>query len=204
MKEILTEKQKAVLEFIQRQITDRGHSPTIREIGEKFSIQSTNGVRTHLNALIKKGYLKKERFISRGLELTQSLTEGVGRLPLVGSVPAGLPIDAIENIEGEIALDLSFLPRGESFSLTVIGESMKGAGIFDGDIVLVKKQRVAQKGDIVVAIIDGEATVKRFFPSEKSIRLQPENNDFEPIIVNKRSGDFRIAGKVVGLLRRMT
>ncbi len=204
MKEILTEKQKAVLEFIQRQITDRGHSPTIREIGEKFSIQSTNGVRTHLNALIKKGYLKKERFISRGLELTQSLTEGVGRLPLVGSVPAGLPIDAIENIEGEIALDLSFLPRGESFTLTVIGESMKDAGILSGDIVLVKKQKVAQKGDIVVAIIDGEATVKRYFPSEKSIRLQPENKDFEPIIVTKKSGDFRIAGKVVGLLRRMT
>ena len=182
---------------------DRGHSPTIREIGEKFGIQSTNGVRTHLNALIKKGYLKKEKFISRGLELTQSLTEGVGRIPLVGSVPAGLPIDAIENIEGEIALDLSFLPRGESFTLTVIGDSMKDAGILDGDLVLVKKQRVAQKRDIVVAIIDGEATVKRYFPSEKSIRLQPENKDFKPIIVNKRSGDFRIAGIVVGLLRRM-
>ncbi|MFH2049485.1 MAG: transcriptional repressor LexA [bacterium] len=204
MKVSLTEKQKAVLEFIQQQITDRGNSPTIREIGEKFGIQSTNGVRTHLTALIKKGYLKKERFISRGLELTQSLTEGVGRLPLVGSVPAGLPIDAIENIEGEIAIDLSFLPRGESFSLNIIGDSMKDAGILNGDIVLVKKQRVAQKGDIVVAIIDGEATVKRYFPSEKSIRLQPENKDFEPIIVNKKSGDFRIAGKVVGLLRRMT
>jgi len=204
LKENLTDRQKAIFEFIQRQITDRGHSPTIREIGEKFGINSTNGVRTHLNALIKKGYLKKERFISRGLELTQSLTEGVGRLPLVGSVPAGMPIDAIENIEGEIALDLSFLPRGDSFSLTVMGDSMKDAGIFDGDLVLVKKQRVAQKGDIVVAIIDGEATVKRFFPSEKSIRLQPENKDFKPIIVNKKSGEFRIAGKVVGLLRRMT
>jgi len=204
LKENLTDRQKAIFEFIQRQITDRGHSPTIREIGEKFGINSTNGVRTHLNALIKKGYLKKERFISRGVEITQSLPEGVGRLPLVGSVSAGMPIDAIENIEGEIALDLSFLPRGDSFSLTVMGDSMKDAGIFDGDLVLVKKQRVAQKGDIVVAIIDGEATVKRFFPSEKSIRLQPENKDFKPIIVNKKSGEFRIAGKVVGLLRRMT
>ncbi len=203
MKANLTDKQKAVLEFIQNQITDRGNSPTIREIGEYFGIQSTNGVRTHLNALIKKGYLKKEKFISRGLELTQSLTEGVGRLPLVGSVPAGLPIDAIENVEGEIALDLSFLPRGESFTLTVMGDSMKDAGILDGDLVLVKKQRVAKKRDIVVAIIDGEATVKRYFPSEKSIRLQPENEDFDPIIVNKKSGDFRIAGIVVGLLRRM-
>ena len=203
MKVSLTNKQNKVLEFIQHQIMDRGHSPTIREIGEKFGIQSTNGVRTHLNALIKKGYLKKEKFISRGLELTQSLTEGVGRIPLVGSVPAGLPIDAIENIEGEIALDLSFLPRGESFTLTVVGDSMKDAGILDGDLVLVKKQRVAQKRDIVVAIIDGEATIKRYFPSEKSIRLQPENKDFKPIIVNKRSGDFRIAGIVVGLLRRM-
>ena len=203
MKISLTDKQKKVLEFIQRQITDRGHSPTIREIGEKFGIQSTNGVRTHLNALIKKGYLKKEKFISRGIELTQSLTEGVGRIPLVGSVPAGLPIDAIENIEGEIALDLSFLPRGESFTLTVVGDSMKDAGIIDGDLVLVKKQRTAHKRDIVIAIINGEATVKRYFPSEKSIRLQPENKDFKPIIVNKISGDFRIAGIVVGLLRRM-
>jgi len=202
MKKALTEKQRGVLEFIQNQISSRGHPPTVREIGKQFGIRSTNGVRTHLAALIKKGYLKKERFISRGLELTRSLS-GIGRVPMVGLVPAGAPIDAIENIEGEIALDLSFLPKGDSFTLKVVGDSMKGAGIFDGDLVIVKKQQVAQKGDIVVAIIGGEATVKRYYRSGKTIRLEPENKAYEPIIVDKHSGEFRIAGKVVGLLRRM-
>ncbi len=203
MKTTLTPKQKAVLEYIEKQVAERGHPPTIREIGRKFAISSTNGVRTHLTALIKKGYLKKEKFISRGLELTRTLATSVGRVPLVGAVPAGQPIDAIENVEGEIAVDLSFLPREESFSLRVVGNSMHDAGIFDGDLVLVKKQRVAQKGDIVVAIIGGEATVKRYFPEGKRIRLQPENDAFDPIYVDKHSGEFRIAGKVVGLLRRL-
>jgi len=204
MKKELTDKQRSVLEFIESRITERGHCPTIREIGTQFGITSTNGVRTHLTALIQKGYIKKEQYISRGLELMRPLAAGVGRLPLVGSVPAGLPIDAQENIEGEIALDLSFLPKGDSFSLKVIGDSMKNAGIFSGDLVLVKKQSVAQRGDIVVAIINGEATVKRYFPESDHIRLQPENDDFEPILVDKKAQEFRIAGKVVGLLRRMS
>jgi len=204
MKKTLTDKQRLVLEFIENQILHKGHSPTIREIGKKFGISSTNGVRTHLTALIKKGYLKKENFISRGLELTRSIAADIGRVPLVGSVPAGQPIDAIENIEGDIALDLSFLPSGDSFSLYVKGDSMRDAGIFDGDLVLVKKQAVAQKGDIVVAVINGEATVKRYYPEGKKIRLQPANDAFEPIIVSKKSGEFRIAGKVVGLMRKIS
>lgn len=202
MKAALTDRQRVILEFIEQRITAHGSSPTIREIGERFSIRSTNGVRQHLAALIKKGYLRKHDFLSRGLELTRSMATEIGRIPLVGSVPAGNPIDAIENIEGDIAVDLSFLPKGDSFSLTVVGHSMKDAGILDGDLVLVKKQPVAKKGDVVVAIIDGEATVKRYFPEGKQVRLQPENDDFDPIIVNKTSGDFRIAGIVVGLLRR--
>ncbi len=203
MKKALTDRQRAILEFIQEQITGHGSSPTIREIGDKFGIASTNGVRQHLSALIKKGYLKKHQYISRGLELTRRLASNVATVRLVGSVPAGEPIDAIENIEGEFALDDSFLPHGESFTLRVKGDSMRDAGIFDGDFVLVQKQAVARKGDIVVAIINGEATVKRYLPEGKQIRLQPENDDFEPIIVSKRSGEFRIAGKVVGLLRKM-
>lgn len=198
----LTDRQREILEYIESQITGRGSSPTIREIGKQFKIRSTNGVRQHLSALIKKGYLKKHEFISRGLELTRNLASQIGRVPLVGSVPAGNPIDSVENIEGEIALDLSFIPKGESFSLTVTGDSMKGAGIFDGDVVIVHKQEVAQKGQIVVAVIDGEATVKRYFPEGKQIRLQPENDEFDPIMVDRRSGEFRIAGRVVGLLRR--
>ncbi len=203
VKTALTRKQRLVLEFVRQQITSRGHPPTVREIGRQFGIKSTNGVRSHLTALIRKGYLKKERFISRGLELTYN-TAGIGRVPLVGAVPAGVPIDAVENIEGEIALDLSFLPRGDRFTLRIIGDSMTGAGIFDGDLVIVKKQQVAQKGDIVVALVGGEATVKRYFPSGKTIRLQPENDEFEPIIISKHSREFRIAGKVVGLLRKIS
>ena len=202
MKKTLTDKQRAVLEFIEEHIAARGQPPTVREIGYRFGIRSTNGVRTHLAALIKKGYLKKERFISRGLQLTRPLPSA-GRVPIVGTVPAGRPIDAIENIEGEVAVDTSFLPRGDSFTLRVVGDSMKDAGIFDGDLVLVRKQQVAQKGDIVVAVIGGEATVKRYYPVGKSVRLEPANEDFDPILVDKRSGDFRIAGKVVGLLRKL-
>jgi repressor LexA len=203
MKPDLTDKQRSVLEFIEEQISQRGHCPTIREIGAVFKITSTNGVRTHLTALIRKGYLKKEEYVSRGLELVRPLAGPVGKLAIVGSVPAGKPIDAIENIEGEIAVDTSFLPKGESFSLRVSGMSMKNAGILDGDIVMVKKQSVAQKGDIVVALINGEATVKRYIPEGTQIRLQPENEEFQPIVVKKGSGEFRIAGKVVGLLRKM-
>ncbi len=173
MNKKLTDKQRAVFEFIRGQIRDRGLSPTIREIGQRFGISSTNGVRLHLSALIKKGYLRKHPLISRGLELTQSLVGEVGRLPLVGSVPAGTPIDAVENHEGEIAVDRTFLPKGDTFTLRVIGDSMKDAGIFDKDFVIVRKQQVARSGEIVVAIIGGEATVKRYYPEGKQVRLQP-------------------------------
>ena len=200
---ILTDRQRAVLEFIEARIIDRGQPPTIREIGARFKISSTNGVRTHLTALVKKGFLKKQRLVSRGLELTRSLTKGAGTVPLVGSVPAGVPIDAIENIEGEIALDLSFLPKGDSFSLRVVGESMKDAGIFNNDLVLVRKQQVANKGDIVVALLNGEATVKTYLPDGDTIILQPANDAFEPIVVQKSSGEFQLVGRVVGLLRRI-
>jgi repressor LexA len=202
MKQELTNRQKQVLDFIEKHIHKFGNSPTIREIGRNLSITSTNGVRTHLEALIKKGYLKKTELISRGLTLAKKVSQGISRVPLVGSAPAGSPIDAAENIEGEIAVDDSFLPQGESFTLTVMGESMKNAGIFNGDLVLVKKQEIADRGDIVVAIIDGEATIKRYIPEGNHIRLQPENDSFEPIIVGQDVGEFRIAGKVVGLLRR--
>ena len=203
LKTKLTDKQRQVLQFIKDQVSSRGSAPTIREIGKYMGITSTNGVRLHLTALIKKGYLKKQQFIARGLELTTSVATDIKQVPLVGSVPAGAPIDAIENIESEIILDASFAPKGDSFTLRVVGHSMRDAGILDGDIVLVQKQQVARKGDIVVAIIGDEATVKRYFPEGSQIRLQPENDDFEPIIVNKRSREFRIAGKVVGLMRKM-
>ena len=199
----LTKRQRAILEFVGEQITGKGSPPTIREIGERFGITSTNGVRQHIDALIRKGHLVKDEYLARGLRLTRSLGEGFQRLPLLGSVPAGNPIDAIENIETEIAVDQTFLPKGESFTLRVSGDSMKNAGILDGDLVVVRKQQVARPGEIVVAIIGNEATVKRYFPEGNRIRLQPENDDFEPIIVDKRSSEFMISGKVVGLMRKL-
>jgi repressor LexA len=202
MKEPLTDRQRKILAFIDSKISSHGQPPTLREIGAKFGITSTNGVRTHLDALVKKGYLKREGFISRGLELTRKLASPVNRVPLVGLVPAGNPIDAAENVEAEFALDKSFLPSGETFSLQVKGDSMQNAGILDGDFVLVAKQETAHKGEIVVAIINGEATVKRYFPEGSRVRLQPENDNYQPIIVDRRSGEFRLAGRVVGLLRR--
>lgn len=198
----LTERQRQVFEFIKEKISSHGSSPTIREIGKYMGISSTNGVRLHIAALIKKGYLRKVDHIARGLELVTNIASEASKLPLVGSVPAGMPIDAIENIEGEFIIDSSFLPKGEAFTLKVSGNSMKNAGIFDGDIVLVERQAVARKGEIIVAIIGDEATVKRYFPENNQIRLQPENDDFEPIIVDKNSPEFRIAGKVVGLIRK--
>jgi len=198
----LTDKQKQILGYITDRIADLGHSPTIREIGKAMGISSTNGVRQHIGALIKKGYLKKSANIARGLQPVMAPATAVSRLPLVGTVTAGLPIDAIENIEGEIALDADFAPKDDSFMLRVSGDSMKDIGILDGDIVVVKKQQVARKGDVVVAIIGNEATVKRYVPSGNQIRLVAENQAYDPILVDRSSPDFRIAGKVVGLIRK--
>ncbi len=203
VKDALTKRQKEILEYIEEMITRFGKSPTIREIGEKFGISSTNGVRSHLEALMRKGYVRKQKLISRGLELVRQLAGPVRNVPVVGSVPAGNPITAIENIEGELAVDTSFLPGGETFTLKVQGDSMKNAGIFDGDYVLVHKQLTADSGEIVVAVIGEEATVKRYYPEKGVIRLQPENEAYEPIIVDQKSPDFYIAGRVVGLMRRI-
>jgi repressor LexA len=202
VKQPLTPRQRTVLEFIENYVHKYGNSPTIREIGSNLGISSTNGVRSHLEALIRKGYLNKTGLISRGLTLARKLSEGIARIPLVGSAPAGHPIDAAENIEGDLAVDESFLPKGDSFTLTVMGESMKNAGIHDGDLVIVKKQSEANKGDIVVAIVNGEATIKRYMPEGGRVILQPENKEFEPITVTPDSGEFRLAGRIVGLMRR--
>lgn len=203
VRETLTKRQREILEFIEEKITRYGKSPTIREIGRRFGISSTNGVRSHLEALMKKGYIKKEKLVSRGLGLVRSLAGPVRNVPVVGSVPAGNPLTAIENVEGELAIDTSFLPGGETFTLKVTGDSMRNAGIFDGDYVLVKRQRTAESGEIVVAVIGEEATVKRYFPEGERIRLQPENEAYDPIMVDRASPEFYIAGKVVGLMRRI-
>lgn len=199
----LTDRQREIYEYIREVIMANGRPPTMREIGEQFNIRSTNGVREALVVIEKKGYIRREPYLSRGIELVEEVPTAVRPIPIVGRVAAGLPLLAVENIEGHVAVDQSYLPSGEVFSLRVTGESMRDEGIRDGDLVLVKKQDTAHKGDIVVAVIGDEATVKRFYPDRNRIRLEPANPDFGPIIVDKNAPGFFIAGKVVGLLRRM-
>ena len=207
MKE-LTPRQREIFEFIKASVIEIGRPPSLREIGEKFEINSTNGVRSVLEALERKEYIRRNRYLSRGIEIIKETPEHLDedqlrKVPWVGRVAAGQPLWAEQNIEGNFYIDRSFVPGEHIFALKVQGDSMKNAGILDGDFVLVRRQQTAQKGEIVVAQIDDEATVKRFYPDKKHIRLEPENPDFGPIIVEKSAPGFMIAGKVIGLMRKM-
>jgi repressor LexA len=214
----LTDRQKEVLAFIQESIGARGYPPTLREIGERMGIRSTNGVNDHLKALEKKGYLAREDLKSRalrplklptGARLAQAIPLGddLVDVPLVGKVAAGAPLLAVENVEDTVKVDRFFLgsaPPREIFALRVKGESMIEDGIFDGDFIFVKKALAAEKGDIVVALIEDEATVKRYYPEGDVIRFQPANEAMQPILVKKR--DFRsvnLIGIVVGVYRKI-
>lgn len=201
--EDLTPRQREVYRYIEERINRDGQPPTIREIGDRFTISSTNGVRSILTALIKKGYIEKSAAVSRGLKLLKESFADAVSIPLVGEVPAGQPLLAEQNITDRFVFDRAFVPSGDLFSLRVRGDSMMKAGIMDGDFVLVRKQSTADPGDIVVAVIGDEATVKRFYPERKRVRLQPENDAYGPIVVEKNTPGFYLAGKVVGLMRRM-
>ena len=209
MRKPLTERQQAIYEYIAETITTRGAPPTIREIMEVFNISSTNGVRTTLAALEKKGHIRRHARLSRGIELAdyaerETLSSEIRGVPLLGRVAAGEPILAEENIEATLRVDQSFVPAsGETFALRVQGDSMKEAGILDGDIVLARQQETANRGDIVVALLGDDATVKRYSPDSDCIRLLPENEAYEPIVVSGEDADFRIAGIVVSLMRRL-
>ncbi len=206
MKQELTARQREIYEFIRKQILQKGCPPTYREIGGHFGIRSTNGVKRSLDALFKKGYLERKPMLSRGLELREVLPQAKSaaykEIPIVGRVAAGEPIVAEQNLEGVINVDAALF-RGEGyFALHVHGDSMKNVGIYEGDIVIARQQVTAQKGDIVVAILGEEATVKRYLPQNDNIMLMPENEDYHPIIISSDVADFRIAGKVTGLLRK--
>jgi repressor LexA len=203
MKEKLTAKQRRMLDFISDCIQRSGAPPTIREIGRRFRMSSTNSVRDVLNALVRKGYIRRKPLVSRGIELVQDWASSFVTVPVVGRIAAGLPLTAVENLEGNVAVDSSLVSGGRVFSLRVTGDSMREAGIFDGDMVLVRQQPTAERGEIVVAIIGEEATVKRYYPERNRVRLEPANPTYEPIIVEKKAPGFFIAGKVIGLLRRM-
>lgn len=206
MKNKLTERQREILNFIEDFIDDNNYPPTYREIGAKFGIASTFGVKRHIDALIKKGYLLSGNNTSRTLSLvnhTHSSAESENsiEIPLVGRVAAGYPVLAEENIEGFLTIGKNFISRGNRlFGLKVKGDSMIEAGILENDIVIVSIQKSVQNGDIVVAMLEGESTLKRFQKNIDGIRLIPENRNYPVITINNYE-EFSIIGKVVGLFR---
>ncbi len=197
----LTDRQKAIYDFLLKTIRERGFAPSIPEIGRQFKIASTNGVSDHLKALEKKGYIR--RIGKRAFEVVNALGKtalnATREIPILGRVPAGKPFLSEENIEGLLSIP-SDMGSGKQFALVVKGDSMIGAGIQDGDRVIVKQQGTAENGEIVCALIDNEATLKRFFKKDGVVTLKAENEKYPPIKVSE--GEFRIAGKVVGLLRK--
>ncbi len=195
----LTNRQQQVLDCINRHIDRHGYPPTLREIAAALNITGTLGVLKHLRALKKKGVISKQDGSSRGIRVIARTEEG--KLPIVGTVRAGALQPAIEDIQGEIAISRKET-RGGTFFLRVQGDSMIGAAILDGDLALIKPQPDANNGDIVVALIGDEATLKRFFREDNRIRLQPENPKMQPIFVGPKDSDIHIIGKVVSLLRQ--
>lgn len=198
----LTDRQRKIFEFIRSTIEKQGYPPTFRDIGAAFEIKSTNGVRVQLNAIEKKGYIKRHSRLSRGMEIVGQ--PAVNFVPLMESkVAAGLPLLAEDRVDEMVGIDTTMLPGDYSFALRVKGDSMIGAGIFDGDIVFVRQQRNAEPGEIVVALIGEEATVKKYYPEHGRIRFEPANPTHRAIIVEEGTPGVGIIGKVVGLVRRM-
>ncbi len=200
----LTGKAKEILGYIVRFQREQGAPPTVREIGDEFGIRSTNGVCYHLDLLEREGAIRRRRGQARGIVLSEAaLPVRDAGVPILGQIAAGGPVMSAENIEGMLNAD-RFAQCGASFALRVTGESMRDAGILDGDVVLVAPDPSPRKGDIVVAMIGDETTVKRFGRRGKNVILEPENPDFEPILVTAESPELRILGKVVAVYREFT
>ena len=198
----ITEKQREILGFLKKVTLDRGFPPSVREICDAVHLKSTSSVHAHLESLERCGYIRRDPSKPRAIEILDddfSLTRReVVNVPLVGTVAAGQPILAQEHIENYIPVPAEYMPPEQSFMLRVKGDSMINAGILSGDCVLVRQTQTASNGDIVVALIDDSATVKTYYKEADHIRLQPENDTMEPIIVN---GDVSILGKVFGVFR---
>ena len=212
-KEELNKREKTILKFIEKQIMTDGYPPSVREIGQAVGLSSTATVHGYLERLEKKGYIKKKDKKGRTLRLLKGSTgetkktsskdfytqKELVEVPVVGKITAGMPILAVENVTDTFPIPIDFVGNSDCFMLTVRGESMIEAGILDGDYILVKKQNNANNGEIVVALIEDEATVKTFYKEKDHIRLQPENHTMDPIIVP----DCKILGKVAGVFRKM-
>lgn len=197
----ISDKQKEILEYMKQEILNKGYPPTVRDICEAVKLKSTSSVHSHLETLEKNGYIRRDPTKPRAIEIIDdnfNLTRReMTNVPMVGRVAAGEPILAVENIESYFPIPTEYMPNAESFMLKVKGESMINAGIFDGDQILVEKCSSARNGDMVVALVDDSATVKTFYKENGHIRLQPENDTMDPIIVD----DCEIMGKVFGVFR---
>ncbi len=196
----LTDRQRQVYRFVATYIEEQGYPPTLQEIAAHLEVRGNLGVLRHLDALEKKGCLRRTPGRSRGIVLV-GRSAAAFSLPLVGSVAAGGLSEALEDVEGQICVDPSLVRGDGSFALRVRGDSMIEAQIASGDLAIVRPQATAENGDIVVAMLDGKATLKRFFRESGHIRLQPENSKLKPIILHPEDGELRILGKVTGIIR---
>ena len=206
----LTERQSEILKFIILNKEKFGYPPSIPEIQEKFSFKSPNAVQDHLEALERKGYISRRAHKARSIEVLVYATSNENdknnaiEIPIVGEISAGRPILTQENIEGTIVVDKSIIKNSNGiFALRVKGDSMINAGILNGDYVIASQQPDAEQGDIVVALIEDEATVKRFYKEKNRIRLQPENDTMEPIIIKSNENSVKIIGKIKGVIRKI-
>ena len=199
----ISAKQKEILEYIKQSILSHGYPPAVREICEAVHLKSTSSVHSHLETLEKNGYIRRDPTKPRAIEILDDSFNFMRRemvnVPIVGRVAAGEPILAEQNIEEYFPIPTEFMPNKQTFMLKVRGESMINAGILDGDLVLVEEQKTARNGEMIVALIEDGATVKTFYKEEGVIRLQPENDTMDPIIVP----DCQILGKVIGVFRFM-
>ena len=197
----ITKKQTEILEYIKTQILNKGYPPSVRDICQAVDLKSTSSVHAHLETLEKNGYIRRDPTKPRAIEIIDdnfNLTRReVVNVPLVGRVAAGEPILAVENVVSYFPIPAEYMPNEDVFMLTVKGESMINMGIYDGDNIIVSKCSSARNGEVVVALVDDSATVKRFYREDEHIRLQPENDYMDPIIVP----DCEILGKVIGLVR---
>ncbi len=197
----ISAKQKQILDFIKKEILERGYPPSVREICEAVHLKSTSSVHSHLETLEKNGYIRRDPTKPRAIEIMDDhfymVRQDISNIPIVGTVAAGIPILAEENIESYFPIPSNMVPSSDSFILYVKGDSMKNVGIFDGDQIFVERCSTAKNGEIVVALLEDSATVKRFFKEEGYYKLQPENDAMEPIITD----EVEILGKVFGVFR---
>lgn len=200
-KKPLSSKQRKVLECIKETVRARGYPPSVREIGETVGLSSSSTVHGHLQRLEEKGFIRRDPLKPRAIEVLDPMGQGrrAIHVPLIGQITAGTPILAVENIEEFLPIPEEFAQSEQAFILAVRGDSMSGAGILDGDYVIIRQQTTADTGDIVAALLGDEATVKTFYREGNAIKLQPENEKYEPIVTS----DVQILGKVVGLFRRL-